>query len=413
LLEDLKALYKQAAFKPQPVCFIITESDIKEETFLEYINQVLMTGEVAGLFPREELDALVNDIRPAMRAEQPGVPDTADNLYAFFMNRVRDKLHLVLCFSPVGPRFARWAQQFPGLINGCAVDWFLPWPQKALLSVSSKLLGSNTELGALPSSQMAAIQTLMASVHERVSSACHQYQLQYRRQVHVTPKSYIASIEGFQSLHSKKLAHLRTQTAALAAGVHKMNSAKEDVARMRIELAVKNSELEVAGVEAARLLAEISESTAEAEKERGKVGIIVDGVRKKAEEIAGVKADAEADLQAAQPALEAALSALNSITSKDIVSLKALKSPPDVIKRIMDCVLLLRHFPVNKVAWQDIKGAKVVVSSYEEAAKMMGDMSFLQSLLNFPKESINDETVELLKVSTVTFIMSLQMFYYE
>lgn len=29
-------------------------------------------GEVAGLFPKDELDAIVNDIRPAMRAECPG-----------------------------------------------------------------------------------------------------------------------------------------------------------------------------------------------------------------------------------------------------------------------------------------------------------------------------------------------------
>ena len=36
------------------------------------------------------------------------------------------------------------------------------------------------------------------------------------------------------------------------------------------------------------------------------------------------------------------MSALNSITPKDIASLKALKNPPDVVKRIFDCVLLLR-----------------------------------------------------------------------
>lgn len=45
---------------------------MKEEAFLEYINQVLMTGEVAGLFPKDELDLLLNDIRPIMKAESPG-----------------------------------------------------------------------------------------------------------------------------------------------------------------------------------------------------------------------------------------------------------------------------------------------------------------------------------------------------
>ena len=73
------------------------------------------------------------------------------------------------------------------------------------------------------------------------------------------------------------------------------------------------------------------------------VAVIVDGVTKKAAEIATVKDDAERDLAAAKPALDAALSALNSITQKDIVGLKALKNPPDVVKRIFDCVLLLRQ----------------------------------------------------------------------
>lgn len=134
LFEDIKAMYKVAGFKGQPVCFIFTDAEVKDEAFLEYVNQLLMTGEVAGLLPKDELDVIVNDIRPVMKAAQPGVPDTWDNLYRFFLNRVRDNLHVALCFSPVGPKFARRAQQFPGLINGCTIDWFLPWPEEALTS---------------------------------------------------------------------------------------------------------------------------------------------------------------------------------------------------------------------------------------------------------------------------------------
>ncbi len=151
---------------------------------------------------------------------------------------------------------------------------------------------------------------------------------------------------------------------------------------------------------------------------------------KKAAEIAAVKDDAEKDLAAAKPALDAALAALNSITPKDIVGLKALKNPPDVVKRIFDCVLLLRYMPVDKVrrrwggrcdgrlpaacstthppptlppplcpqvSWQDVKGAMVILGTYSEAVKMMGDMNFLGALVNFAKEQINDETVELLQ----------------
>lgn len=39
----------------------------------------------------------------------------------------------------------------------------------------------------------------------------------------------------------------------------------------------------------------------------------------------------------------------------------------------------------------------VLAGSYEMAVKMMGDMGFLTSLLNYPKEQIDDETIELLQ----------------
>ncbi len=59
--------------------------------------------------------ASINPDRPApLPPARPGVPDTWDNLYSFFINRVRDRLHMVLCFSPVGKKFARWAQQVVG-----------------------------------------------------------------------------------------------------------------------------------------------------------------------------------------------------------------------------------------------------------------------------------------------------------
>jgi hypothetical protein len=81
------------------------------------------------LLPRHPFSTLLPPI---------GVPDTSENLYRFLLGRVRAKLHVILCQSPVGAQFARRAQQFPGLINGCTIDWFLPWPQQALISVASR-----------------------------------------------------------------------------------------------------------------------------------------------------------------------------------------------------------------------------------------------------------------------------------
>lgn len=135
LLEDLKSLYRAAGVQGRHVCLLLGDADVdRNERFLEYVSQLLATGEVAGMMTREELDAMLNDVRAPMRREHPTLPDTRDALRRYLADRARARLHVVLCLSPAGGRFARRAAQFPGIVGGTAVDWFLPWPREALVS---------------------------------------------------------------------------------------------------------------------------------------------------------------------------------------------------------------------------------------------------------------------------------------
>lgn len=83
-MEDLKILYRIAGFEGNGITFIFTDNEIKEETFLESINNILSSGEIANLFAKDELDEIQSGLIPIMKKLQPKKVPTNDNLYDFF-----------------------------------------------------------------------------------------------------------------------------------------------------------------------------------------------------------------------------------------------------------------------------------------------------------------------------------------
>lgn len=67
---------------------------------------ILATGEIANLIPKDEIEVWTGNIKnQLMKIKGKAYDPSNDELWDIFINRVRDNLHLSLCFSPVGAKF--------------------------------------------------------------------------------------------------------------------------------------------------------------------------------------------------------------------------------------------------------------------------------------------------------------------
>jgi len=128
----------KAGVKDEGLSFLFTEGQITNERFLVSINDLLSSGEIADLFAIEDVDGIINNIRPSVKSD--GIVDSKDNCWKYFIDRIKKNLHMILCFSPVGDDFRNRAKKFPAIINCTVIDFFHDWPQEALHSVSEKFL---------------------------------------------------------------------------------------------------------------------------------------------------------------------------------------------------------------------------------------------------------------------------------
>ena len=377
--ENLKELYKKAGVKPGlPTVLLMTDSQIVDEKFLVYINDLLSSGRIADLFTREEYDGIFTSLRNVAKAD--GIPDNRDSMMTYFINRVRANLHVILCFSPVGDAFRQRARRFPGIINCTAIDWFREWPKDALVSVAQRFL-SDIPMGG-KSEIRDNISYHIAEVHASVSDMSQQYLKEERRYNYTTPKSFLELINFYKHLLKLRRTEQVAAINRLDTGLNTLMRTNKDVEQLQVFLKEKQKEVDSKKAACDVFLEEMGKQRSEAEAQQELADIEKQKADLAAQEASKLEAQAADDLAIAEPALKAANDAVNCLDKASMTELKTFTKPPSGVDKVTTALLIM------------IKGEKKDFS-WENAKKMMGKVdAFKEKLESYKGEDIDEDVVK-------------------
>ncbi|CAG9772859.1 unnamed protein product [Ceutorhynchus assimilis] len=390
--EDLKVLYGLTGVAAKPTSFLFNDTQITDEHFLEIINNMLSSGEVANLYKPDEFE----DVRGKLEsiATKLGLLLTNEAIYELLISRVRVNLHIILCMSPIGDAFRNRLRQYPALVNCTTIDWFHEWPKQALLEVALKFIDdvnfSETITGKETSTRreslvlstqqkmMLATSEAFATIHDSVVKYSKRMFSEMRRYNYVTPTNYLELVTGYKKMLANKRGLVSSQANKLRNGLWKIDDTKAKVTTMSIELEeaqVKVAEFQQQCDDYLVIIVAQRKEADEQQKEVAKKSIKIGEEEIQCKKLADI---AQVDLDEAMPALEEAIRALDSLSKKDISEMKSYGTPPQKVKMVMEAVNIL----------------KGLEPTWTEAKHLLGEMNFLKDLKEFDKNHISEKTLK-------------------
>lgn len=264
-----------AGVKGIPVVFLLSDTQIVDESFLESINGLINSGEVPHLFDKAEYEKVIFQVS-TQRSKMTGsahqifcslsqlqrlAPASAvskEDVWNYFLELVRANLHIVLCMSPLGGTFRERTRMFPALLHA-TVDWFQEWPTEALHSVATTMLrdADSHLLGSSSEKMKDSIAKNLVFIHNQVEILSHQFTQKLRRTNYVTPTLFIHLVKNYLAILAAHRKEIAEKLDRLDKGLKTVISGNDVVTQMKIELQKLQPVLEQAIQDAEELSAQV------------------------------------------------------------------------------------------------------------------------------------------------------------
>lgn len=405
--EDLKTVMRRVGIDGEKICFIFDEANALGSGFLEAMNALLASGEVPGLFEGDDYTALINNFRDS-QSRSGVIIDSEEELWRRFTAIVQRNLHVVFTMNPSGGDWKTRSTTSPALFNRCVVDWFGTWSTQALGEVGKEFtktldMGDSensggswgigdgevimNEVGSVFDSNSTngirhAVVAALVHIHNTAKQIANDTAGIHNSEsrTFVSPRDFLALIHNFVANARKMREQIEDQQLHVNAGLGKLRQTQESVAELKVALGTKKVELRQKEELANQKLQQMVSDQNEAEKRKGEAEKTSLEVAKQGEAIAIRKAEAQRDLDEAEPALKSAQAAVKGIKKRDLDEVRNLLNPPPNVKYTLECIAIM--LGEKDLEWKSVR-------------KLLGKTEFIPSILNFAADTLSSKQVKI------------------
>ncbi|CAH8543326.1 unnamed protein product [Schistosoma rodhaini] len=343
-ITDMKTVCQVAGIENQPTLLIIEDYQLKSEYFLEIINSLLACGEASGLISADELETLMSSVASKSGVnfkEQAAEAGHRGPLTAFFAERIHKNLHFAIILDIDDYElFSNWLQSNPSFYKYCSVQWMDCWSKFSLLQIPKLLIPKS----CIPNNTNSFIQACV-NIHNSAP---------YPHMMTPTPRHFISLCTNYTRVEQNHRQKLQSEVKRLKSGLIKLTEARERVTQLK-KHAVEQGELLVEKqTEADKALEQISAAIQGAAEQRSEMEKLQSRTTDESTRLERRKLEIDAELNEIEPLVHQARSAVGNIKSEALSEIRALRAPPDIIRDILEGVLLLMG--IRDTSWVSMRG---------------------------------------------------------
>ncbi|XP_046903615.1 dynein axonemal heavy chain 6-like [Hypomesus transpacificus] len=376
--DNLRRVFRQAGVHRRNTVLYITDADLVQDSVLEDLNCILKCGDVPGLFDNDEIDSFSQDLKTSADGCVRG---NRDDVYSYFIQQVRQRLHIVVAVSPAGQHLRQYCRTHPSLLTCCYMDWYSDWSSEALLQVASSSCIDSSDFDSLGKVLQEKIARGCVDIHNTSTKTAVAFLQETRRPYYIVPSTFITYIVTFTNMYQSERSKLHNIRARFSNGLDILLEMTSLVTLMQEELVELGPQIEEKSKEVETLMEKLKEDSRAVSQVRAIVKREEEIMTQETQVVHEYAEAARADLNKGLPLLERAVSALDALEKSDISEIRVYTNPPDLVLTVMHAVcILLQETP-----------------SWPTAKQLLGDPGFLKKLVSLDKDSIPDRVFVLLR----------------